>query len=531
MAENVLTELKGTEWNPQIFLRQHAALLHNNVDELLQKVDQLYKSENVQNLYARLAYILWGEGQKEQAHRLWQKEISLKSISWWNHQKYADTLVEVGRLGDAMEIIEQIYANSPEAHSGYSGLAWRIKNSDLEKALELFQKDFKLGRIRDEFLIKYTHLLAQSNKNFTPVLERIEDKKNQLKCIHQLSELAFVDEDWDKALSLLASAPFSSWFSSKHSSKEIKTSSKNLYAFYDLQACGPTFDFAVFICHAEKLRRDKKLEKIICVIVPASPDKFNHWYPATQSEQQKRLESIVFPCATLLPNMEITLHEDRDETEAIANSAQNIFPLDYSVQRPTNDFYFLNRQGKYPLSGLTSLKRDEVKNRLDPDKKLITITLRETNQIDKDRNSLISEWLRFIEELNLTEWQPVILRDFDKESVPLPDSFEKFNTFKDAVTDIPLRAALYQESFLNLGVNNGPMMLCLLLEETSCLIFKMKSSYSKVTCAEFLRDKVGLKEGEQFSFMSLSQKLVWKDDLYINIKEEVESFLKNQGAK
>ena len=79
--------------------------------------------------------------------------------------------------------------------------------------------------------------------------------------------------------------------------------------------------------------------------------------------------------------------------------------------------------------------------------------------------------------------------------------------------------ALYESSYLNLGVNNGPMFLCMLNARTRLLIFKILTPSVPQTTEE-LMSKLGYEIGGQLPFATQFQRLVWQDDTLETIERE-----------
>ena len=74
-----------------------------------------------------------------------------------------------------------------------------------------------------------------------------------------------------------------------------------------------------------------------------------------------------------------------------------------------------------------------------------------------------------------------------------------------------LRMALYERAYLNLGVNNGPMGLCWLNDQTRYITFKMLCPAAPHTTAEYM-EFLGFKIGESLPFATPGQQWVWQDD-------------------
>lgn len=531
--------LFSENWNEFDFICKYSSLAANeqHLKKSVSKIHKIYSNapEKKDGL-SRLAFLLWGEQHYSSAHELWEEDIKNKRISWRQHLRYADTFAEIGNLEAAEKIAAEVYSCYPEAKGAYAGIAWRIRNTSPEKAQELFERDETAGKLNNEFAEKYAVFLAY-NKNYDRALALLDKVKLQKpSAYHKIAETMFVDKKWDLIPALYKRAPFDNWFKSYVTSNRITECRDNstLYAFYDLMGCGPTFDIAVFLGHCERERIKKGLKSIKLIIVPATPDFFAGWYPASQETQSLRLQNIVLPVISMMKSCTgIEICSSRDEALIIDKSiAEHKFPEDYSVERPTVNFYFRDRtNGEYPVQYIepSPTSEDAVKSFFDKHlkgRKPITITLRETASINKDRNSNIPEWLNFAKYTEQNGFYPIILRDTDK--VYLSDSkLKKYTVMPEASLNLDLRAALYKHSYLNLGVNNGPMMFCILMKNTKALIFKILSESSNVTSSVFLKEHCGLQLETQFPFFNKFQKFIWQDDKFDVILDSFNKMVKD----
>jgi len=93
---------------------------------------------------------------------------------------------------------------------------------------------------------------------------------------------------------------------------------------------------------------------------------------------------------------------------------------------------------------------------------------------------------------------------------PVPPELEGMLFFREAVWNLELRAALYELSYLNTAVVNGPLAFCLFNRKTRFLTF-----YKKDTCGAAsysYMSSQGLAPGSQYEWHTPFQKLVWQND-------------------
>jgi hypothetical protein len=75
------------------------------------------------------------------------------------------------------------------------------------------------------------------------------------------------------------------------------------------------------------------------------------------------------------------------------------------------------------------------------------------------RNSNLPAWVAFARGLDASRYCPVFVPDTNETIEGLPNELRDFRVFPEAAWNVPLRMALYERAFINLGVNNGPMGL------------------------------------------------------------------------
>ena len=85
-------------------------------------------------------------------------------------------------------------------------------------------------------------------------------------------------------------------------------------------------------------------------------------------------------------------------------------------------------------------------------RRVVTITLRRYGYMPR-RNSNLLAWIVFARGLDATRYCPVFIPDTNDTIEGLPKELRDFLVFPEAAWNIPLRMALYERAFLNLGVN------------------------------------------------------------------------------
>jgi len=329
---------------------------------------------------------------------------------------------------------------------------------------------------------------------------------------------------------------------------------KILYAFFDLNVARATFDILGFLCLAEHRRRELACQSVHVVVVNASNNPFNvaarGIMPASEHVWRKR--QILAQSCGLLPRCSgTTFTSSRAEAQLLVEQAMAaysqstsslfdapaIFPDGYTVAQPVacwefNELFaatefendisylqaapqakvlatqFLDYQQKF-LGQQQSL--DQQRNKAP--RKVVTITFRDS-AIKPARNSNYTAWRLFIEQLDKNIYLPVLLPDTDNswssEFMALAQQTGAVMC-SEAAFNVELRMAIYELSYLNLGVNNGPMHLCALSKHCRYLMYKQVTEDYAHTSTQSFIDR-GFTIGGDFPAANRLQKLVWEDD-------------------
>lgn len=299
-----------------------------------------------------------------------------------------------------------------------------------------------------------------------------------------------------------------------------------LFAFYDLGVAPITHDFLWFLVGAELERRRRALAGIRVVIVPGSVGGLREERPDYErvigaDERRARVSNVLIPACRLLPSVAgVTAAASRAAASAVTASASGqVFPKDYEPGLP---FYAradiclaAARRGERPIGVLraTPYDLDAARRWLqarDCRSRVLTITLRSYAYMPA-RNSNHGAWLAFARRLDRTRYSAVFVPDTSQTLDGLPPEFGEFPVFSEAAWNIGLRMGLYEQAYLNLGVNNGPMGLCWLNERTRYITFKMLTESVPQTTAEYVASH-GFELGASLPFATPYQRWVWEDD-------------------
>ena len=313
-----------------------------------------------------------------------------------------------------------------------------------------------------------------------------------------------------------------------------------LYAFYDLKVAPATFDIVTFLVMAEAMRLKKGLGSIHVVFVPGDGEGFRkrdleqyrklgaaHF---TVDTLRWRMTNILIPCCWTMPSCRhMSVCESREEARSFQESfALHVYPARYIVDVPLSghDTGLVIKAAKHydalPSIRASAQALNYVGNWLDgrsKGRKVIVITLREC-AYEPYRNSNITAWTKFARELDPGVYFPVFIRDTEVTFSRSHDDLPGLTVFPEASWNVELRAALYESSYLNMSVNDGPNVLCLYNNRARYIRFKMLvDSPHSATNERFFR-AIGLEPGSQFWFATPYQRLVWEDDTFEAISRE-----------
>jgi hypothetical protein len=318
-----------------------------------------------------------------------------------------------------------------------------------------------------------------------------------------------------------------------------------LYAFYDLQVASITYNACWFAAAADLARRRRGLRRIHFVIVPGTKGGVREEravYEAAVDAAQRiwRVHNIVIPILTLVPSCAgYTVLPDRGAAEALrADAGERVYPEYYELALPvsTHPSELLTLRSR-ELSGIGVLRSSVqglryVERWMAPrlrGRRMISITLRDYSFMTA-RNSNIDAWTAFAGRLDPATYLPVFVLDTERTLDPLPARLEGFEVLREASWNVGLRMAVYESSYLTLGVNNGPLFLAAMNDRTRLLMFKMITPSVPQTTEEFLRQE-GFQIGRQLPFATPFQRVIWEDDVVEVIEREFEAMIAHiEGA-
>lgn len=285
-------------------------------------------------------------------------------------------------------------------------------------------------------------------------------------------------------------------------------------AFYDFSVSPFSFDFSVFLMAA----RANECEEVVLVpgkrMIQGPDGKLVEFQKCTPGEQEYRLNAII---KGLCPNA--IECQTREEAKLLWH--EGCFPDGYTVEKPVQAHTIsavLKQLKITPYMPLKEVTEEVIKDGW-TDPKMVVITIRQSS-IKPGRNSNIEEWIKAADWMKSVGLTPVFVPDTE-----FPDFvFGEHKSCKAAALDVQYRLAMYEQAYLNIGVNNGPMALNL-FSRRPVLYFRPITHGYKESTAEFWRAN-GVPVRSQLPWFSILQRIIWDGtDDFENIKLNVERWL------
>ena len=174
--------------------------------------------------------------------------------------------------------------------------------------------------------------------------------------------------------------------------------------------------------------------------------------------------------------------------------------------------------------------KQAIKDLIQAKKPIVTITFR-FYEFDKERNSNLHEWRRFVEAI-IDDYDVVLIPDTDnpnRETYLLDgenskdDIFRKCLFFTPAAFNFDIRLALYEAARMNMFVNNGPCVAATLSEKVRVPNVQNDSAIYTTLYRRFLTD-AGYVIGENPSYLSDGQTYTWLNDDFESLISSFKAF-------
>lgn len=308
-------------------------------------------------------------------------------------------------------------------------------------------------------------------------------------------------------------------FRGNKSKKKIKPAS--LLATYDLNKRPLSYDFAFFIQSALiEQRRFGLNDTVVQLILPDDLDNIAGFSDEANQAVDKHSKKFRIK-NVLIPLIEsFGLDQYRLVTSKTRSSAKDYARTYPNETEHHNEYYRAINSCKVKCDDLRSsvFAKNLISDLIPSEKPLVTITFR-LYDFDKERNSRLQEWRRFVEAIE-DDYDVVLIPDTDNPSLNSyllesegsgNDVFERCRFFPLAAFNFDIRLALYEKAKLNMFVNNGPCVAATLSKKVKFLMFKMIVP-SVPHCTEAFLADAGYTVGQNPSYLGPSQKYTWLDD-------------------
>lgn len=276
-----------------------------------------------------------------------------------------------------------------------------------------------------------------------------------------------------------------------------------LTALYDLDLSPLTFDFAYALAQGEAIRQTGGHDRIRFHIRTKTVVNEGPYSPG---ESDWRLRHVVAPLAQMVRQpAEIHVCNDPPPDTGVFTRPRGLHWM--------SDVLLLSEAGhEVRVFGAVEAAKKAMASRLAErvgGRRIVTITLRETHYAGS-RNSNLAAWASLARRIPRDRYAVVVLRDHERANEPLPGNWGELVSVPEAIWSLHARAALYETGWLNLGVNNGPMVLLVLNPATRFVIFKMLGGTPETSAQHFLR--LGVRPYCGLPFSGPEQHLVWEND-------------------
>jgi hypothetical protein len=307
---------------------------------------------------------------------------------------------------------------------------------------------------------------------------------------------------------------------------------KEFFFVLDLSSFIPNFDVTKNLIY---LAIKSKYKSVHIVIIPELENASKIFQKEKKIEDPNyfRRINIVYPLIKMVDGFSPNIYfpGSRDEAYDLIKN-KNITKLTNPFKGIERKFikesvlfrYFKkkNFMPKYKAN-LTNLTFVKKKIKYDLNEKYISISLRNSSY-NKNLNSNNKEWMKVAKYLKNNDYKVIIIRDFEDYFEPIDQDFLFYD---QAIFDPQIRMAIYTLCILNLGVCNGPFNSFIFYSDCNFLCFK-----SQIIKREDYYRRYGFSDTSkdlQLPFFSSKQKIIYREDNYQDIMDELNIFFKENN--
>ncbi len=271
-----------------------------------------------------------------------------------------------------------------------------------------------------------------------------------------------------------------------------------LHVCYDLATNPPTYDVCTFLGFAELARIEFEFSNIKVHILPGPYFGFrkDSLWPYTTEERNELLKNIVVPMFDLLPSVfKVEIHKTRLKEHSNFYGHMNRL-----ISLP--NFIKLMEAGIRPLR--FPVTQTQIEN-------LVTITLREADHHPL-RNSNVAEWIKAAHILEKMGYIVIVIRDTLKSDQVI----DGLQISMSASKNLLARASFYSRAVMNLGINNGPMWMAIMMNAPVLMLKPTTNILGGCYDDNFFKH-CGLSPGAQLPTSPPYQHIAWLEDTCENI--------------
>jgi hypothetical protein len=313
--------------------------------------------------------------------------------------------------------------------------------------------------------------------------------------------------------------------------------SDTFFAVYDLNAGPLTYDFVQFLVLAERFRKAAGKPQLRLIVIPGEHEGFRNFsqrdrFLSTVSKEW-RLRQLVMRAAHLLPSCAgVTRFRSRTAAASFLAKVEPdlVFPPGFDgksqvcpyqlafVLQFASQGHDIRSLAAPPVTAalVRRLLRD-----LAGERPVVTITLRQS-EFQAPRNSRLEQWLHFAGACETRGLFPLFIPDTEALLAGRTAELGGFASLPLATLSLPVRAAVYQESWHNMLANGGPYTLCLYNPLARFSMFKLLVPGIHTASAQFHSEQ-GVPPGSQLPFAGPLQRLVWEDDSADALERELDA--------
>lgn len=307
-----------------------------------------------------------------------------------------------------------------------------------------------------------------------------------------------------------------------------------LYCFYDLAVSPCSFDFFQFVALAEIQRKRENFNDIEIIFVYGPNNGYRQDDLRTFEQNDQQFKNVILPGCQLLPSIKnIRILDDRNAINVENMNPHSIFPKGYKLKKPVQNYMYngivcAHFLGEEPIKfEPPAYATNSINSYISTFKKNSNILVLSTRELKREDNSKFRTmnyniWENYFENLDLDEWQPIIIRDTHR-SLDRSTLFDGVPEADFASNHLHLRFALYEAANINIFKSNGPAVLSLLGGEKPMLMFLKPDNNVSAMSESWFSNNLGMSHGSQFPFSSRNKIVIWGEEKVDIIKRTIES--------